>query len=93
MASLARGEDLTDLPVCFFLAPMDPKRDKHDDVELVLEVVAAGWRTRTGANPMAVPKRRRAAAELADFIVVGSVMTMCQLRRRLDLLLLSGMTS
>ncbi len=72
MASLARGEDFA-LPVCFFLAPMDPKRDKND-VELVLEVVIAGWRT--GANPMAVPKRRRAtAAKLADFIVAGSVPT------------------
>lgn len=66
MASLARGEDFTDL-LAGFLAPMVPK----SDIDVVV-LVGCWW---TGANPMAVPMRRAAAA-VVDFIVVVVVVAM-----------------
>ena len=65
MASLARGDDLTDLLLPCFLAPMDPKSDKD-----VVVLVGCWW---TGANPVAVPMRRAAAA-VADFMLVAALL-------------------
>mgnify|MGYP006954635138 CR=1 FL=1 len=81
MASLARGDDLTDLLLPCFLAPMDPKSDKD-----VVVLVGCWW---TGANPVAVPMRRAAAA-VADFMLVAALLWLLAIGYWLWYLYLSG---